>query len=55
MLKNAYTALEEAIPDSPCLTKTVDKYVRTLIERQQKHTKANLTAALVAAGCVSSQ
>lgn len=52
MLENAYSALDEALPDSPCIKFTVDSYVRGLIRHQKPHSREKLADMLATAGCI---
>lgn len=52
ILSGAYSLLQQAAHEWPCLTGTVDIYVRGLMSRQEKHSRAKLAASLATAGCI---
>lgn len=53
MFTDAYSTLECAVPDEPCLGSAVDAYVRNLIATGAQHSRDKLAAALQSSGCLA--
>jgi len=53
MFTDAYSTLQCAVPDDPCIGATVDGYVRGLITSGARHSRARLAEALQSSGCLS--
>lgn len=53
MFTDAYSTLQCAVPDDPCIGATVDGYVRGLITSGARHSRERLAEALQSSGCLS--